>query len=100
VRKEVERDALWSIQISSISLGPSDHACILFDESGENAKDVMAIVELKMSDSSCGPIHTEIIKGKPNAKKLDMGKDHGPIGQNIIYILDQVISDLVRNNIQ
>jgi len=98
-RKEVEKDSSRSIPVSSISSGRSDLACVLFDESGD-AKDVMAIVELKMSDSCCGPIQTEVIYGKTNAHKLDLYKEHGPVGQNIVYIMDLVIPDLVRNNVE
>jgi len=100
VEKDAENDTSQSVRDSSISSDRSDHACVLFDESGKKAKDVMAIVELKMSDSCCGPIQTRDINGKANAEELDLGRKHGPIGQNIVYILDLVIPDLVRNNVQ
>jgi len=102
--EETETDeSSRSTQDSNNSSGcPScdHHACVIFDESGKNATDVMALVELTMSDCSCGPIQVEEFKGTKNAQHLDLFEDHSIIGQNIIHILDRVIPDQVRNNVQ
>jgi len=100
VERKAEKDLTRFMLGSNISLGASDHACVLFDESGEIAKDVMAIVELNMSDSSCGPIQPAVTIGEETAISWDIFTDHGPIAPTVVYILDRVIPDHVRNNVQ
>jgi len=53
-----------------------------------------------MIDSSCGPIQTKVVLNEKMAKSLDLFKEHGSINQNIISIVDSVIPEHVRKNVQ
>jgi hypothetical protein len=70
-----------------------DHACVFVhakDGSNFTCYDVTASVELKMSDTSCKEFQVqvdedgdEVITRAPNLQK-----EHGPLGQAILYTLD------------
>jgi len=56
--------------------------------SWEMVRDVTTVVELKMSDTSCDCIQSDELRDNWILDPLDLVKDHGAIGKNIIYILD------------
>jgi hypothetical protein len=66
-----------------------DHSCVYIhppDNSGFECWDVTASVELKMNDTNCKPF---VVDARQRvAQEPILEKDHGPLGQALLYTLD------------
>lgn len=75
----------------------SDHAIVIFDgPTAVTTQDCMAVTEFKTEKSNCSEISVD---AHGRFVKLDLAKNHAPIGQIMVYTAGDLLHSLRRNGI-